>query len=74
MWLERPDLDLDNLTPRQAALDPRVRPELIRMLKWRIRSSDERWRAAGVREDTNWLLAELGADEIVAGAPATMEG
>jgi hypothetical protein len=35
----------------------------------RVRSTDERRREAGVFEDVNWMLAELGAREILFESP-----
>ena len=56
---------LDGHTPREAALQPALRPKLIRLLKDRVRSTDEQNLANGATYDNNWLLRELGANEIV---------
>jgi hypothetical protein len=55
---------LDNRTPREAARDPALRPRLIRLLKQRVQMHDERNLKTGRADDINWLLRELGADEI----------
>jgi hypothetical protein len=55
---------LDDKTPREAALDPKLRPRLLRILKQRVRAHDERNLRTGRTDDINWLLRELGADEI----------
>ncbi len=60
---------LNNRTPREAARDPALRPRLIRLLKERVRSHDERNLRAGRTDDINWLLRELGADEIIFDPP-----
>src|ERR1035437_6280161 len=56
---------LDNKTPREAARDPALRPRLIRLLKQRVRTHDERNLQTGRTDAINWLLRELGADEII---------
>ncbi len=60
---------LDNKTPREAARDPALRPRLIRLLKQRVRAHDERNLQTGRTDDINWLLRELGADEIIFDPP-----
>lgn len=60
---------LDNKTPREAARDPALRPRLIRLLKQRVQAHDERNRQTGRTDDINWLLRELGADEIIFDPP-----
>lgn len=60
---------LENHTPREAARDPRLRPILIRLLKQRVRGQDERNLQSGRTDDINWLLRELGAEEINFPAP-----
>ncbi len=60
---------LDNRTPREAARDPALRPRLIRLLKQRVRQNDERNLYEGRNDDINWLLRELGADEILFDPP-----
>jgi hypothetical protein len=56
---------LDNHTPREAARDPALRPKLIRLLKERVNGQDQRNLQNGRQDDINWLLRELGADEII---------
>lgn len=56
---------LDGRTPREAARDPALRPKLARMLKARVRSHDEKNLRTGRADDINWLLRELGMDEIL---------
>lgn len=68
-WLDKPVLALDGKTPRQAASDPVLRARLIRLLKNRVRRCDERNLETGGSEDINWLLKELGADEIIFDPP-----
>ena len=60
---------LDNKTPREAARDLALRPRLIRLLKQRVRTHDERNLQTGRTDDINWLLRELGADEIIFDPP-----
>jgi len=56
---------LDHKTPREAARDPALRPRLIHLLKQRVQAHDERNLRTGRTDDINWLLRELGADEII---------
>lgn len=60
---------LNDHTPREAARDPALRPELIRLLKQRVRGCDEFNLRTGQDYDINWLLRELGAQEILFDPP-----
>jgi hypothetical protein len=60
---------LDHRTPREAARDPALRPKLIRLLKQRVRMHDEHNLRHGRTDDINWLLRELGANEILFDPP-----
>jgi hypothetical protein len=60
---------LDGRTPREAARDPALRPKLIRLLKQRVRMTDERNLRTGRTDDVNWMLRELGATEILFDPP-----
>jgi len=60
---------LDNRTPREAALDPVLRPKLIQLMKQRVRRHDEHDLKTGRADDINWLLRELGLTEIIFDAP-----
>lgn len=73
-WLDAPVPALRNLTPRAAALDPQVRPVLLRLLKERVRQTDERARETGMTVDCNWLLRELGAHELIFDPPPLPPG
>ncbi len=62
------DAALDGLggkSPRQAASDPAFRPKLVRMMKSRIRSADQDNLETGGNRDVNWMVRELGLDEIL---------
>jgi hypothetical protein len=56
---------LKGQTPRAASANPALRPILIRLMKSRVRSSDDRNLRKGGNEDVNWMLKELGLDEIL---------
>lgn len=56
-------------TPREAARDPALRPKLIRLLKARVRATDEQNLRLGRTDDINGLLRELGATEILFDPP-----
>lgn len=60
---------LGGLTPRQAATDPRHRPALLRLLKGQVRSFDEENLRQGTSGDMDWLLRELGANELILPPP-----
>jgi hypothetical protein len=68
-FLDDPIPALDNQTPREAARNPALRPRLIRLLKQRVQAHDERNRQTGRTDDINWMLRELGADEIIFDPP-----
>ncbi len=68
-FLDDPIPALDDRTPREAARDPALRPRLIRLLKQRVTQHDRRNLQTGGTADINWLLRELGADEIIFPAP-----
>jgi len=63
-WLDEPVPALENQTPRAAATNPALRPKLIKLLKDRVCSYDERNLKEGTSHDINWMLEELGATEI----------
>ncbi|MFT4586276.1 MAG: hypothetical protein ACI9VS_000779 [Candidatus Binatia bacterium] len=55
---------LDGVSPREAARDPLLRPKLIWMMKSRILSIDEENLRTGESRDIDWMLEELGLNEI----------
>ena len=60
---------LDNHTPRQAASDPALRPKLVLLMKRRIRMDDEQNLRTGGDLNSNWMLRELGLDDLIFDAP-----
>ncbi len=66
---EDPTRLLDGKSPRQAALDPALRTRLILMLKSTVRGLDHRHLEKGTVYDSDWLLRELGAEELILPAP-----
>ena len=68
-FLDNPVPALDGHTPREAARDPALRPKLIRLMKDRIRSRDERNLETGFNHDADWMLRELGLNEILFDPP-----
>jgi hypothetical protein len=60
---------LDGHTPREAARDPKLRLKLVRLMKSRVRATDERNLNEGRHDDVNWMLRELGLDEIIFDPP-----
>ena len=55
---------LDNMTPRQAAASPEMRPRLIELMKLHLHGIEQRSRDEGFALDLNWVLDELGLDEL----------
>lgn len=68
-FLENSVPALGGRTPREAAQDPLWRPKLIRILKQRVRATDEHNLKTGGTEDLNWLLREVGVHEIIFDPP-----
>ncbi|MHB8519895.1 MAG: hypothetical protein ACYDH9_03965 [Limisphaerales bacterium] len=60
---------LDGRTPREAAQDPALRPKLVRLMKARVRGHDEFNLRTGCTDDINWLLRELGLNELAFDPP-----
>ena len=68
-FLEHPVPALDGETPRAAAKNPALRAKLLRLMKNRVRATDERNLDTGSDQDMNWMLRELQLDEILFDAP-----
>jgi hypothetical protein len=63
--LDEPIPTLDNMTPRAAASNPALRPQLVRWMKFWISQTDHRNLETGRNDDTNWMVHELGLTEIL---------
>jgi hypothetical protein len=63
--LDEPIPALQNKTPRAAASDPALRPQLLRWMKFWISETDRRNLETGRNDDTNWMVRELGLTEIL---------
>jgi hypothetical protein len=63
--LDEPIPALENKTPRAAASDPALRPQLLRWMKFWISNTDRRNLETGRNDDTNWMVRELGLTEIL---------
>ena len=63
--LDEPIPALDHKTPRAAASDPALRPQLVRWMKFWISQTDRRNLETGRNDDTNWMIRELGLTEIL---------
>jgi hypothetical protein len=61
---DQPIPALDGRTPRDAAGDPVLRPKLVRLMKSQVRGHDQKNLQTGCDTDINWLLRELGLDEL----------
>ncbi|MEW6302669.1 MAG: hypothetical protein AB1705_04310 [Verrucomicrobiota bacterium] len=72
-WLDRAIPGLDGRTPREAACDPALRPRLVRMMKSRVRKCDADNLQTGSSQDVNWMLRELGLNEILFDPPPPRE-
>ena len=60
---------LKDKTPREAASDPALRPQLIELIKSRIYSCDLHNLETGGVEDIDWMVRELGLNEILFDPP-----
>lgn len=68
-WLDLSIPALKDMTPREAAQDKATRPTLIRLMKSRISEVDARNLETGSQWDINWMVEELGLDEILLPPP-----
>jgi len=67
--LDEPIPALENKTPRAAASDPALRPQLLLWMKFWISQTDRRNLETGRNDDTNWMVRELGLTEILFDPP-----
>ena len=63
--LDQPIPLLDSQTPRAAALDPALRPKLLQWMKFWISQTDRHNLETGRNDDINWMVRELGLDELL---------
>ncbi|MDA0323927.1 MAG: hypothetical protein O2923_14595 [Verrucomicrobia bacterium] len=63
-FMDEPVPMIDNLTPRQAAADPEMRPRLIELMKLHIHGVEERARDENLAFDLDWVVKELGLTEL----------
>jgi hypothetical protein len=63
--LDEPIPALNNQTPRAAASDPALRPQLLRWMKFWVSQTDRRNLETGRNDDTRWMVRELGLTEIL---------
>ena len=63
--LDEPIPALNDKTPRAAASDPALRPQLLRWMKFWVSQTDRRNLETGRDDDTNWMVRELGLTEIL---------
>jgi hypothetical protein len=68
-FADKPLPVLDGITPRAAAADPAVRPQLVQLMKGHVSLCDGQRRTGGVDFDLNPLLLELGLDELILPPP-----
>lgn len=63
-FLDQPVPALHGKTPRQAAQDPAMRPELIELMKQHLHSMEQNSREKGLHVDIGWVVEELGLTEL----------
>ncbi len=56
---------LDNMSPREAAEKPDMRPRLIELMKDHIQGISSMCRERGITIDIDWVLEELGLHELL---------
>jgi hypothetical protein len=61
---------LSGMTPREAARDAKMRPALLALMKDHLHGIDARNRAEQLDIDIDWVLDELGLDELKTGHSA----
>ena len=64
-FLDKPVPALDGMTPRDAARDPAMRPRLVELMKGHVHHVEQESREKGVDVRIDWVLEELGLDELV---------
>ncbi len=72
-WLNEPIPALGGKTPREASMDPTLRPRLEHLVKDQVRSFDEANLRAGTTGDMNWVLKDLSLDELIFPPPPWRE-
>lgn len=55
---------LDNMTPRAAAADPRMRPRLIELMKQHLKGIEQQNKERGLDLNIDWVLDELALPEL----------
>ena len=55
---------IDNMTPRQAAKEPKMRSKLLELMKIHIKGLEQQKRKKGTNISIGWLLDELGLQEL----------
>jgi hypothetical protein len=55
---------LDNMTPRQAASDPQMRPRLIELMKQHLKGIEIQNKERGLDLNIDWVLDELSLQEL----------
>lgn len=68
-FADRPLAPLHGRSPREAATDPAARPALLRLMKAHVRRIDHLRRRQAADVDLNWLLEELGLDDLLQPPP-----
>jgi len=56
---------IDDMTPREAMNDPDMRPRLIELMKGHVRNIDSTAKKKGINLNIDWVLEELGLDELL---------
>lgn len=72
-WLNESIPALGGKTPREASMDPTLRPMLVHLVKDQVRSFDEANLRAGTTGDMNWALKDLSLDELIFPPPPWRE-
>ncbi|MFH0826645.1 MAG: hypothetical protein V1923_01970 [Candidatus Omnitrophota bacterium] len=55
---------LDNMTPRQASTDPRMRPRLVELMKQHLKGIERQNKERGLDLNIDWVLDELSLREL----------
>ncbi len=65
-WIDTPLKPLNGKTPKQAAKNPKIRDEVIELMKGYENNTKHLLREKGVEIDTKWMWQELGLEAMMA--------
>jgi len=64
-FLDEPVPMLNDMTPRDAASDPKMRPQLVQLMKQHVHGIESMCREKGLKFSIDWVLTDLGLNELL---------